>query len=192
VAPFSSQLDVQQSHRSPSHALRYNASSALGCDAPSAASVHINHINLNYTLSFPSLLPKGTEQSLPCLERPGAGRLESTPQMPAVSNVLVEHNKHHQDRPAPCVANRLRACPPTSSQGDDSCAIDDLRLSADARAQGPASQVPAAGSRRLPMAAFGHPISLPTSWSTTSRDWSAAHPPQGVAAPAPLVSKLSV
>jgi hypothetical protein len=101
------------------------------------------------------------------------------------------------------VANRLRACPPAqtscepslASQGRDSCAIDDLRLSAAARAYGlPAKSLPP-GSRRMPTdACHWHscPPSLLTSWATTSRDWDAAHLPQGVAAPAPLVSKLSV
>lgn len=104
------------------------------------------------------------------------------------------------------VANRLRACPPAQRPQQPPRAVTAAQSTiwtpaAAARAHGLPSQVSKflrqgqdVCRRGTRDACHWHPLlpSLPTSWATTSRNWDAAHLPQGVAAPAPLVSKLSV
>lgn len=89
-----------------------------------------------------------TATNCPASERAGAGRLKATPQS---QTVLLEHNSisiTSTARPAPCVACpqppaslSASTTPSAASQGRDSCAIDDLRLAAAARAHGLPSQV---------------------------------------------------
>lgn len=95
------------------------------------------------------------------------------------------------------VANRLRACPPAQRPQQPPRAVTAAQSTiwtpaAAARAHGLPSQVSKVRQQGQDVCRRGtreachwHPLlsSLPTSWATTSRNWDAAHLPQGVAAP---------